>query len=110
MAVKSKCFTRKGKSGSYVTCTDGQKQTGKAVRSGPPPKGVKQTGKAKRTGGAPGQTGKAVRSGPPPKGVKQTGKAKRTGGDPAKAEAQREYDVLGAPPLLNHDDLSGTDI
>tara|TARA_R110000822_G_scaffold77417_2_gene185808 strand:- start:104 stop:349 length:246 start_codon:yes stop_codon:yes gene_type:complete len=81
MAVKSKCFTRKGKSGSYVTCTDGQKQTGKAVRSGPPPKGVKQTGKAKRTGG-----------------------------DPAKAEAQREYDVLGAPPLLNHDDLSGTDI
>ena len=118
-AEGAKCYTRPTKSGgSYVSCEG--KQTGKAVRSGPPPKGVKQTGKAKRTGGAPGsvpkgshrmrdgkimkdkdmpQTGKAVRSGPPPKGVKQTGKAKRTGGSPAKAEAQREWDILGANPI-----------
>ena len=69
-AEGAKCYTRPTKSGgSYVSC-----------------EGVKQTGKA-------------VRSGPPPKGVKQTGKAKRTGGSPAKAEAQREWDILGANPI-----------
>tara|TARA_R110000823_G_scaffold84884_6_gene190933 strand:- start:1936 stop:2598 length:663 start_codon:yes stop_codon:yes gene_type:complete len=83
----SACYTRQGNKGEYVTCTGTQKQTGKAVRSGPPPKGVKM-GTAKRTGGAPGQakqTGKAVRSGPPPKGTKK-GMAKRTGGAPGQAK------------------------
>ena len=138
----SDCYTRQGNAGSYVTCTGTQKsgggQTGKAVRSGPPPKGTKkgQVGRAKRTGGAPGQakqTGKAVRSGPPPKGTKK-GMAKRTGGSPSQAKAKRvdeKFDrhlsdlhsvkykaavedlrafALTNPILKHHDDLSGTKI
>lgn len=51
----STCYTRQGNGGSYVTCTGTQKSgSGKAVRSGPPPKGTKK-GTAKRTGGAPGK-------------------------------------------------------
>ena len=52
----SACYTRQGNAGSYVTCTGTQKSSGsgKAVRSGPPPKGTKK-GMAKRTGGAPGK-------------------------------------------------------
>jgi hypothetical protein len=108
----STCYTRQGNKGAYVTCTGTQKSSqGKGAK----------------------QTGKAVRSGPPPKGTKK-GMAKRTGGSPGKAKAKRvdekfdrhlsdlhsvKYKAAVAdlrayaaknPLLKHHDDLSGTHI
>tara|TARA_R110000803_G_scaffold116857_1_gene185409 strand:+ start:1289 stop:1645 length:357 start_codon:yes stop_codon:yes gene_type:complete len=93
----SACYTRVNKGGgAYVTCTgtQGQKQTGKAVRSGPPPKGTKK-GMAKRTGGAPGK----VRRTP------QAQVSRRKQSIPMRAP---EYSSSSQLSVI--DDLSGTNI
>ena len=85
----SKCYTRPTKSGgSYVTC-EGTQDTGRAVRSGPPPKGVKK-GTAKRTGGAPGAITKAKQQRlDDRKALLRRGLAVKAAKDKAKAEVPK---------------------